>query len=277
LERAGIRAAEISAFILSTPGAGIAPAVAKRLGIAAEACAPSHGDEIGYAASADPLLMLANVLEHARSNELILLVGFGQGVDAVLLRTTTRLDERRESIGFAAAVANCSPDDAYLRMLSFQDAIDLEWGMRAEKDVKTALSEQYRSLDQIGAFVAGRCRACGAVQFPQLSYCANNACTAPASQFDAVSLVDEPGEILTCTADWLSYYAAPPLYVGFVQFANGARVLMEFVDVGQEGVEVGMPVRMAYRIKDRDRLRGYRRYFWKAVPVRATPAARGSR
>ena len=40
-------------------------------------------------------------------------------------------------------------------MLSYDDGIELEWGMRAEKPVKTALTEQYRSRGQLAAFVAG--------------------------------------------------------------------------------------------------------------------------
>jgi hypothetical protein len=31
---------------------------------------------------------------------------------------------------------------------------------------------------------------------------------------------------------------------------------------------VGLPVRFMFRIKDFDGIRGFRRYFWKAVPVR---------
>ena len=72
--------------------------------------------------------------------------------------------------------------------------------------------------------------------------------------------------MLTSTADWLSYYPSPPLYVGFVQFDNGARVLLEIVDIGPEGVETG---RMVRRIKERDCQRGYNRYFWKATAVAA--------
>ena len=30
-----------------------------------------------------------------------------------------------------------------------------------------------------------------------------------------------------------------------------------------------LPLRMVYRVKDFDRLRGFRRYFWKATPVRS--------
>jgi uncharacterized OB-fold protein len=121
--------------------------------------------------------------------------------------------------------------------------------------------------------MAGKCGKCGTIQFPQLNYCVNPGCAAPASGFVNVSLVDEPAKMFTFTADWLSYHASPPLYVGFVQFDNGARVLMEIVDVGSGGLETGMPVRMVYRVKDHDKLRGYKRYFWKATPVSVNAAS----
>ena len=39
---------------------------------------------------------------------------------------------------------------------------------------------------------------------------------------------------------------------GLVQFDNGARVLMEIVDVGPANFDVGTPLRMVYRIKEKD-------------------------
>jgi uncharacterized OB-fold protein len=42
------------------------------------------------------------------------------------------------------------------------------------------------------------------------------------------------------------FYPAPPLYVGLVQFDNGARVLMEMVDVDPANFDVGTPLRMVY-------------------------------
>ena len=70
----------------------------------------------------------------------------------------------------------------------------------------------------------------------------------------------------TFTADWLMFYPAPPLYVGLVQFDNGARVLMEMVDVDPANFDVGTPLRMVYRVKEKDKMRHYNRYFWKAAP-----------
>lgn len=259
---------DVKHLVMAAPLRGVADAVAKTLGFRG-AITESLDDGCGYTGAAHPLLMLAGVLEKARAGEKILLIGFGQGCDALVLETTEALAATKPARGLQAVRADAIATDSYLRMLSFQGGIDLEWGMRAEKDGKTALTEQYRSAGQIMGFNAGKCRACGTIQFPQLAYCVNPACCAPSAQFDPYSLVEQPAKVLTFTADWLSYHPAPPLYVGFVQFTAGARLLMEMVDVGPGGIDVGVDLRMVFRIKERDHQRGYDRYFWKATPVRA--------
>ncbi len=268
LGKAGIGIGAITHLVMASPLRGIADAVGKKIGFASKP-ADALDDGCGYAGAAHPLLMLAAVLERCRPGERILLVGFGQGCDALVLEATDAIADFKPRRGVAAVLADAVKTDAYLRMLSFQGSIELEWGMRGEKEVKTAQTDQYRSAGQIMAFNAGKCRACGAVQFPQLAYCVNPACCAPAAQFDPFTLVDSPAAVLTYTADWPSYHPAPPLYVGFVQFAVGARLLMEMVDIGPAGINVGMPLRTVFRIKDRDTQRGYDRYFWKATPVAA--------
>jgi 3-hydroxy-3-methylglutaryl CoA synthase len=269
LSGAGVAASEVRHFLLAAPFKGVADAVARKLGIEAEAVADPLDENCGFAGCAHGLLMLAHRLEQARPGEVVVLSGFGQGCDVLVLRTTDAIRDFRPRRGVSGALADAQTHDAYLRMLSYEDAIQLEWGMRAEKQVKTALTEQFRSGEQLSSFSAARCRSCGTVQFPPLPYCANPACKAPQSQFEAVPLFDQPAKVLTYTADWLSYHPSPPLYVGFVQFDNGARLLMETVDVGASGLEVGTPLRMAFRIKDVDKARNYPRYFWKATPLAA--------
>lgn len=267
LAQAGIAPTEIAHFVMPSAFKGIATALAKALGLAPGVEAPSLDEACGYAGSAHALLMLAAVLEKARPGEVVLVVGFGQGCDALVLRVTEAIAGFKPGRGVSGALADAQAHDAYLRMLSYDDGIELEWGMRAEKPVKTALTEQYRSRGQLAAFVAGRCAKCGTVQFPQLAYCVSPGCNAPAQGFEPVPLADIGCKVLTFTADWLSYHPSPPLYVGFVQFDNGARLLMEMVDVGSAGLEVGTPLRVAFRIKDVDKARGYPRYFWKATPI----------
>lgn len=269
LTSADVQAKDIKHFILPSSFKGIAAAVARKAGIPADAESDALTANCGYTGAAHGLLMLAHVLEQALPGEYILLVGFGQGCDALVFRVTDAIANARPRRGVSGALADTLKTDAYLRLLANEGSLDLDWGMRAERPVKTALTEQYRSNDQISHFHAGKCRACGTIQFPQLPFCVSPDCNAPANQFDQVTLADAPARVMTFTADWLSYHPAPPLYVGFVQFDNGARLMMEMVDVGTAGLEVGVPLNMVYRIKDIDKTRQYTRYFWKATPQQA--------
>lgn len=266
LVSAGIALGDIHHLILPAPVRGVAATIARQMGFNGT-IAGAFEAAVGYCGVAHGFLMLAETLASAKPGDRILMVGFGQGVDVLLFEATDLCGQPRASRGVAGTVADKFVTNDYLRMLSFYDQIALDWGMRGEKTNKPAITEQYREADQLDTFSAGTCHACGTVQFPVLAYCVNPACAAPSDQFVSTSLADEPATIFTVTSDWLSYHPAPPLAVGFVAFENKARLLMEIVDARPEQVESGTRLRMVFRIKERDKTRGFNRYFWKATPV----------
>lgn len=263
---------DMDLLVMPSPLKGVAESMAKALGFQGR-LADNLGEECGHAGSAHGLLMLCAALEQCQPGERLLVVGFGQGADAIVLQATEAITSFSPARRWQQLVDDRLVTTDYLRLLSFHGGVELEWGMRSEREAKTALTELYRSADVLSGFNAGRCSACGTVQFPQLALCVNPACRRPRAQFEPQSLRDEPAAVLTFTLDWLSYHPAPPLVVGFVQFRNGARLSMEMVDVGAGGngaaIEVGTPLRMVYRIKERDAQRGFDRYFWKATPLQA--------
>ncbi len=265
LKNAGVTAQAVAHFIFPTPARGVGDAVAKIAGIAPTAVADALDADGGFTGTAHGLLMLANVLDKAAPNDVIVVAGFGQGSDVIVLRATEAITAARPRVSIADAQARGASVTAYGQMASFYGEMKLDWGMRAERDTKTALTEQYRSAEQVYGFVAGQCAKCKQIQFPQLSYCVN--CQAPSSNFSSVSLAEQTAKVLTFTADSLMYHPAPPLYIGFAQFDNGARLLMEFVDVTATTFDVGKPLQMRFRIKEKDDTRGYYRYFWKAAPL----------
>jgi 3-hydroxy-3-methylglutaryl CoA synthase len=255
----------VTKIIFPSPAGNVADAIARALGLNAGSIADPLAADGGFAGAAQSLLMLANTLDQASPGDVIVVAGFGQGCDVVVLRTTDAVAAARPAQSVAKSLANGVTVASYAQMASFYDEISPDWGMRAERDTKTALTEQYRSSDQINGFVAGKCGSCGQVQFPQLAYCVS--CHAPASALAPLCLAEEGARVLTFTADALTFHPSPPLYVGFAQFDVGARLLMEFVDVRPDTFDVGTRLSMRFRIKERDQMRGYYRYFWKAAPI----------
>ncbi len=148
----------------------------------------------------------------------------------------------------------------------------MERGLRAEVDRQTPLSTLYRKRDMLLGLVGGRCRICGTVQFPKSRICVNPNCNAFHSQDDQ-SFADFPARVLSWSADFLTYSPDPPAYYGMVQFDPGGRLMADFTDVDRGKVEVGMNMRMVFRVKERDVQRGFVRYFWKAAPADLPAAA----
>jgi 3-hydroxy-3-methylglutaryl CoA synthase len=263
LEAAGCTAQEIDHFILPSALPRVNTTVAKQIGIRADAVTDALFEHCGDTGAAHPLLMLAEVLSRAQPGQKILLLQFGSGCDALVLETT---QWQSADPSLIAALAGGRVETNYMKFLSFTGRIELAWGMRAEMDNKTALSAAWRNEALVHGFNAGACSACGTVQFPSSRLCVNPACVACDSQRPH-RLADEAAHIRSYTCDWLSYRQCPPFQFGHVEFASGARVMMEFTDSEPEQLAVGVPLVMRFRIKDVDQQRGFRRYFWKAQVV----------
>jgi 3-hydroxy-3-methylglutaryl CoA synthase len=268
LDKAGLTAADVDRFIFPTTVKGIDSQLAKSLGIRAEAVVGNLGRQIGDTGVGHGLLMLAGVLAEARPGEVILMLEFGGGAEAVLFRVTDRITSFRPRRGLAGWLARMREDRNYTRLLAYRGQVELEKGMRGEQDKKTALTTLYRHRKAIMALIGGKCRETGSVHYPpsRLSY--DQQSTALDTQ-DPYPMADRKATVLSWSAERLSSYPAPPHQYGQLDFEGGGRILMEFTDVAPGDVETGMEMDLVFRVKDRDLLRGFTRYFWKAVPAMA--------
>ena len=113
-------------------------------------------------------------------------------------------------------------------------------------------------------FVGGKCSQCGTVQFPKSHYCVSPNCGALDSQTDHL-MGDTPARVVTWTADNLTFDPSPPAYFGMVDFEGGGRLMVDFTDVDPTTFDVNSQVRMYFRVKAIDSIRGFKRYFWKAA------------
>jgi 3-hydroxy-3-methylglutaryl CoA synthase len=267
LRQAQVPAASISHFMLPCLTAGVPQTIAKRLGIPEVAVRDGLHAVLGNTGAAHPLVMLVHALEQASPGARLLLIGFGQGVDALLFEATPRIASVRPRQGVGAALAAGRREANYHKYLAFNGLVAQDGGIRSEVDRQTALSVLHRNSAMLTAFVGGRCRTCGTRQYPKSHICVNPNCGALNSQ-DEQPFADTPAEVLTWSADWLTYTPDPPAQYGMVQFAGGGRVMADFTDVDPaQGIDVGSPMRMVFRLREIDHQRGFRKYFWKATPA----------
>jgi 3-hydroxy-3-methylglutaryl CoA synthase len=263
-EKLAIGVERVSWLGLSGAPAGSDKLVAKALGMSPDRVLPDLQGTVGDCGTAHPLLLLASALESGKPGDIVVIAAFGLGCEALAFEIGAAA--ARPATSLSAALARRETTNSYLQMLSFSGELQLDWGPRSETSIKAALTQQYRASQQLLGFVGGRCTACGQVQFPVLPTCVGCASSDGQTPYP---LADERARIATVSADWLQYYPAPPLYVGLVQFAAGARILMEIVDVPAGGIKVGTALHFAFRLKAHDEIRHYSRYFWKAVPAPA--------
>ena len=261
LAAAGVAADAVNHLVLPAPAA-VARRVAQLAGLGRARLQDNLQLEIGDSGTALPLLMLAATLDGAQPADTIVVVGFGQGVDVLVLRADAGVASRATRV--AGAIARRVDEPNYVRYLAHRGIVSVDFGMRAERDQRTAHSVAWRKHRDLTAFVGGRCQACGTVQFPRSPVCVNPACRATDTQ-QPHRLADGVGRVKSFTEDWQAYCARPPYLYGNVEFGEGGNLLMEFTDAEPGDVAAGDAVRFVFRIKDEDRLRAFRRYFWKAV------------
>jgi uncharacterized OB-fold protein len=209
------------------------------------------------------------VLERATPGQVIVLLQFASGAEAIVLRTTAQLGRFKPARGLAGWLARGVEETSYTKFLWFKGQLELERGMRGEQDRKTALTTAYRHRRAILGLVAGRSETTGRVHFPpsRLSLADDAGTETGQDTQQPYKLAERRAKVLSWSAEYLSFHRAPPHTYGQVDFDGGGRILMEFTDVAVGDIAAGTELEMTFRIKDVDDRRGFTRYFWKATPV----------
>ena len=261
----GVSAGDVTHFVMPCVIRRVGAMVAKTAGIPGEAICDNMHNEMGESGTAHALVMLAKVLETAKPGDIIVIAGFGQGCDAVMFKVADNIERCRPQMGVSGFLARRVEETNYNKYLAFNALVTLEHGLRGEVDRQTALTALYRNKEMLTGFIGGKCRKCGTLQFPKTKICVNPNCGEFHSQDDH-PFADMPATVQSWTADNLTYAVEPPQHFGMVVFEEGGRLMSDITDVDVGGVEVGMPMRMMFRVKEFDNQRGFTRYFWKAAP-----------
>lgn len=270
LKEAGLEASSITHAVVAEPVSGTYAAAARKIGLSAPNLLEAASLQTGDLGTAAPLFGLALALEKAQPGERILLCGFGNGCDALVLE----VDAASHSDHTTRALTEGAPLTSVSRFWSLSGALALDWGPRAEVNQKISPSVLARHGRDMHGFIGGRDQT-GNVQFPKTPVAVNPDLEGRAS-YEDVPLRDLTAKMISITSDRLNFTPDPPFNFGLVQFDNGARVVMEVCDSEGAAPAVGDPLRMRFRIKSIDRQRNFRSYFWKAAPL-ARPVLEGGK
>jgi hydroxymethylglutaryl-CoA synthase len=257
---------QIDHLVMPTVMGAVPKKIAKMAGIKGEAVRSNLHAEMGESGTAHALVMLVDLLQEAKPGETILVLGWGQGVDALVFRTTDAISQARACNGVKGSLARRREETNYNKFLAFNELVTKEHGLRGELDKQTALTSLYRNKDMLTSFLGGKCTKCGTVQYPKSNVCVNPNCREFHTQEDH-PFADAKATIMNWTADNLTYSLDPPAHFGIVTFEEGGRLLADMTDVDQGTLDVGMSMRMVFRVKEYDTQRGFTKYFWKATPV----------
>jgi len=263
--KTGMSMADISKVVYPCYFTGTHKAIAKELGIEPSKLHDNLHGVCGDTGTAHALLMFASALEDARPGDRLLLAGFGQGCDVLCFEATQKISAFKPLKGVKAHLASRLEFPNYQKFIKFRDLIIADLGIRGEANPNTSLSALWRKRKMILGFVGLKCSACGTPQYPPMPVCVNPQCQA-ARNFTDYEFADKPGKVEMFTGDLLSPSVDPPAVYGMVSFEGGGKALVDFTDCDMNQVRVGMPIKMSFRRRSKDQLRGFTGYFWKAVP-----------
>jgi hydroxymethylglutaryl-CoA synthase len=259
LKKANITSSNVAKLIVYAPNPRLAIRLAHRLGFNPETqLADTLFDKIGDTGTAQVFLSLISVLAEAQPGEKIVIAGYGDGAEAVLLRISEHIHRVDKCRGLGAHLGQKIPLNSYAKYLHFRGVTG-----DSSYDAFSSLPLLWREENQNLRIYAAKCQKCGMIHFPCRRIC--HKCGAK-DQMDALKL-KRKGEIYTYTNDYLYTNPDPPQSLAVVDLEGGGRFFGQVTDVERQEMRIGLEVELSFRkIHDGQ---GLPNYFWKIKPVTA--------
>ena len=216
---------------------------------------------IGNTGAAQPALLLADVLDSAKANDVVALVTLADGCEVLLFRATEELTTGRPSRSVATQIDNRA-DVPYTRYLAWRGLLEVQPPNRPEPGRPSSPAALRRS-DWKHGFVGSIDRTTGITHLPPSRVGISGGAV---DDMDPIPMADAVGTVATFTVDRLAYSPSPPVVFAVVDFDGGGRMPIELTDVDPDAVFIGGRVEMTFRrLFTTDELHNY---FWKVRPIR---------
>lgn len=224
--------------------------------------------QLGDLGTPMPLILLIAALRRPKPDEKILMAGFGDGADALLMQVQDR-DALRQlgktRLGFLGHQKSMKTLKNYNKFLDFKEFLEKDRYKR-----KSSAVTIWRDTASVYKWYGVKCKNCGAIQYPDmLRSC--YICRAD-DQLERVKLALK-GTIFTYTLDHLvgGTYLDTPVPRCVVDLDGGGRVLLNMTEIEkpEENVKIGMRVELTFR-KEHEGAE-FKNYYWKCRPERGRP------
>ena len=242
--------------------------VGKAMGFSPDQLQDPLLNTVGNTGAALPLMILVAALEEAEAGDRILVVSWGNGCDALVLRVTKEIERIRDRRGIRRHLEMKRTLDNYEKYLRWRGLIPLEPAARPETE-PTSMSSLWREHKFTLPLYGVRCKKCDTPQM-LLDFASTRPricleCFAK-DEFDKYRFADKRARVVTFSHDYLAATDDPPNTLTVVDFDGGGRGSFEMIDRDPEECQIGMTVEMTFRKLFFSR--GVHNYFWKCKPVR---------
>jgi hydroxymethylglutaryl-CoA synthase len=253
LKIAGLKPENIAFVALSSPDGRAHKSAAQKIGFVPEQLIEVAVKDEGITGTPLPLTLLCKALDRAKPGAVILVIGHGDGADALLFRVTDQKQKQATQISDSLTLE--IPSYGIYRKLRDFTRVATEEGAVISNVMFEKEEKQNVRLH------ATRCSHCETVQFPPTVVCVK--CRGR-DDLQEVRL-RRRGTIFTFTKDYLYSAPNPPTVMAVVELEEGARFYCQVTDVDPDKVKIGQNVELTLRrLKDGG---GMHHYYWKCRPV----------
>ncbi len=224
--------------------------------------------QLGDFGTAMPLLLLLSALKRPKPDAKIILAGYGDGADAILMQLKDKKALRaigKDRMGLVGHQKSMTTLKNYSWWIENKDLL--------EKDRYTRKSSAvilWRETDSLYRLYGNKCTKCGLIQYPQMfPSCYECREFGP---FEPVKL-SMKGTLFTFTLDHLvgGAYLATPVPRCVIDLDNGGRMLADMTEIEkpEENVKIGDRVELVFRKVHEGA--DFKNYYWKCRPPRGRP------
>jgi hydroxymethylglutaryl-CoA synthase len=238
--------------------------VGKKLGIPNKSVLDNLFMTLGDTGPTQVFMTLIAGLKRAKSEEIILLGGYGDGADVFLMKVEDKnkiKELKKTRRGHLLYSAMTEVVNTYNKYLFFRNALHKPPYTR-----KTSTVTIHRDADIVARLHGMKCKKCGTIQYPKWRSCIEPTCM-ETDDHEVVKL-QKRGKVFTFTLDHLEggdYYQTPiPRCV--IDLDGGGRIFLNMTDCDPAEVKIGMDVELTFRKIHEGG--DFYNYYWKCRPPR---------